>query len=342
VNFPKGSVWQTCRDHALNSIVDNSSFTPHNPLTLSSWRQRGSFSVVAATAKSFTLECATADIGSAIVGDTEHLLNHIAEHRALIHDSIKTDRWNSPAWLLVTIYYWGLFAALAWTRLLGKGVVYLDQTAVRDLRTLARNAMQSPHSGTFQLKMGRDLSATNREVVLDKMGSSHFHACTWSQVIRDAQWRFDHYATEETNKLEFSLFKCLAFSDRAGKDSWPSELRNRINYRPGFAYTQVNKKPALDLIQFIRKTPFHSMEAVADIYELELRRIAATSSIDNSPSNYSRIMFLKTIVLTSLVEELFSEVVERRKLDARGSNKRHSFYKERGMRKVDNVWPIDH
>jgi hypothetical protein len=227
VSFPKGAVWQTCRDATLDSIAVNSSFTAQNPVTLSSWRDRGSFSVVAVDSKRFILECASAEIGSAIVGDIEHLLNHIAEHRALVHELVRKDLWTSPAWLLVTIYYWGLFAALTWTRLLGKGIIYLDSGAVRSLKTLAPNAGNAPHGGTFQFQMGSELSATNREVTLKKLGSSHFHECIWTHVICDAKWRFDNHANEETSRMEARLFKCLSWSDRKATNSWPSELRNR-------------------------------------------------------------------------------------------------------------------
>jgi hypothetical protein len=53
-------------------------------------------------------------------------------------------------------------------------------------------------------------------------------------------------------------------------------------------------------------------------------------------------MFLKTVLLTSLAEELFAEVVERRKLDPRWSKRRLEFYKERGMEKEHTVWPFGH
>ena len=342
MNFPKGAVWQSCRNHALISITDDSSFSPHNPLTLTSWRQTGSFSVVTASPKGFTLECSAAEIGSAILGDIEYLFNHVAEHRTLVHDSIKRNQWNSPAWLLVTIYYWGLFAALIWTRLLGKSVIYLDRQSIRDLRTLAKTTNGSPAGGgTYRLEIGKDLSSTSREVILGKLPAAHFHECAWQQIIRDAKDRFDQYANEETDKTEFRMFKCLAFSDHTSTDAWPSELRNAVNYRPGFAYTQVIKTPGLDLIQFIKSHHFESVEDVVDTYELELGKITSTSRIGTTPSNYSRIMFLKAIILTSLCEELFAEVLGIRRLDPRWSNKRVSFYKERGVQQEGKIWPLE-
>ncbi len=342
MNFPKGTVWQSCRDHALISIADDSSFSPQNPLTLTNWRQRGSFSVVTASSKGFTLECSAADIGSAILGDIEYLFNHVAEHRALVHASIKGNQWNSPAWFFVTIYYWGLFAALIWTRLLGKGVIYLDRQSIRDLRDLASVTNASPAGGgTYRIGIGKDLSATSREVMLEKLPAAHFHECAWQQIIRDAKDRFDQYANEDTDRTEFRMFRCLAFSGHTSTDAWPSELRNAVNYRPGFAYTQVIKAPGLDLIQFIRNHPFRSIEDVVDIYELELKKITSASRIATAPSNYSRVMFLKAIILTSLCEELFAEVLQIRRLDPRWSNKRTSFYKERGIQQEGKVWPIE-
>lgn len=342
MNFPKGAVWQSCREHALISITDASSFSPHNPLTLTNWRQRGSFSVVTASSKGFTLHCSAAEIGSAMLGDIEYLFNHIAEHRALVHDVIKGTQWNSPAWLLVTIYYWGLFAALIWTRLLGKGIIYLDRQSVRDLRTLASTTSGSPSGGgTYRIGIGEDLSATSREVMLEKLAASHFHECAWQQIIRDAKCRFDQYADEDTDKTEFRMFRCLAFPGHATTDAWPSELRNAVNYRPGFAYTQVIKAPGLDLIQFIRNHPFRSVEDVVDTYELELNKITSVSSIATTPSSYSKVMFLKATILTSLCEELFAEVLQIRRLDPRWSNKRASFYKERGIQREGKVWPIE-
>lgn len=342
MSFPKGAVWQSCRSHALTSIADGSSFSPQNPFTLTSWRQRGSFSVVTASPKGFALECSAAEIGSALLGDIEYLFNHVAEHRALVHNSIKNSQWNSPAWLLVTIYYWGLFAALIWTRLLGKGVIYLDRQSIKELRTLAIHTKGSPSGGgTYRLRTGNDISATTREAILEKLPAAHFHECAWQQIIRDAKDRFDQYASEDTDKAEFKMFKCLAFSDPTSTDAWPSDLRNAVNYRPGFAYTQAIKTPGLDLVHFIKSHSFKSIDDVIDTYALELRKITSTSRIGTTPSNYSRVMFLKTVILTSLCEELFAEVLGIRRLDLRWSNKRASFYKERGVQQEGKMWPIE-
>jgi hypothetical protein len=146
----------------------------------------------------------------------------------------------------------------------------------------------------------------------------------------------------QTRKLTKLSSECLsALRFQTSTDVWPSELRNAVNYRPGFAYTQVIKTPGLDLIQFIKSHHFESVEDVIDTYELELGKITSTSRIGTTPSNYSRIMFLKAIILTSLCEELFAEVLGIRKLDSRWSNKRVSFYKERGVQQEGKTWPLE-
>jgi hypothetical protein len=55
------------------------------------------------------------------------------------------------AWLAVTTYYWGFFAAIAFSRLLGRTTWFLDRPTVTNFQTLAPSPGLGPGAGAYRM-----------------------------------------------------------------------------------------------------------------------------------------------------------------------------------------------
>lgn len=340
MKIPKGRVWQDCRYGALQGIPSGSFCPLKDPITLYNWRARGSYHIISITPKKFTFESAAADVGSAVLGDIESLFNHLAEHRALVYHAVHTSNWYSPSWLLVTIYYWGLFAALIWSRLLGKGVLYLGSEAIRDLKMLHGGNHEKISPGSYHLEIDKSISATSISFALVKLKENNFHECVWKHIFKDAKRKFDELADEEADQDEYRIYKSLTFLDTLGNRAWPSELRNLVNYRSGFSYNALKNQPAFPLVNKIKRYTFDSCDSLITELELAIGQISSTSNVAFHPSIYCNILFLQTVLLTVLCEELYGEILERHKLDSRWGLRRKNFYEDLGLIRQDCIWPV--
>ena len=125
--IPRGAVWQYLRQAALSTVPEGVVIKPNKPISLAIWQAHGFYRVLKSERHGFDLEVPTADIGSALLTDVEHLLDAATEHQVCIWRHVNANHWLSPAWLAVTFYYWAFFLVLALTRLLGKSTVYIGR-----------------------------------------------------------------------------------------------------------------------------------------------------------------------------------------------------------------------
>ena len=116
---PQGGIWQELRSSALDTIAPRTPITPKHGYSLSQWLGSGYYLCSAAGQSAIALEASTNDIGAALLGDAEYFLDQAAEHKATALSLIRATDWTSPSWLLVTVYYWAYFSALALSRLTG-------------------------------------------------------------------------------------------------------------------------------------------------------------------------------------------------------------------------------
>lgn len=340
ISIPKGVVWQDSRQQALRAIPSGSIFSFNDPITLYEWRKKGSFRVINLSKKGFTIECAAVDVGSAILGDVESLFNHLAEHRVCVYQAVKQNNWFSPSWLLVTIYYWGLFSTLILSRLLGKSVLFLDGKTIKDFKVLLGNSDGKINPGTYCLEIGESVSANSNYFHLVKLKENNFHECVWKQFYLDSKTKFDVFANEDTDQYEYRMYKCLAFLDSSDHWAWASELRNIVNYRSGFSYNALRNQPVLPLVKYIKNYSLNSLDSLISEYELTIGETGGGKNVASHPFIYSKLLFLKTMLVTRLCEEIYQEILDRHKLDARWELRRKKFYKDLELNQGQSIWPF--
>ena len=108
-----GAFWQDLRQRALgaiprgqhrSTIALRSAFVSGRPGARTPLRL--------SLAKRFELAAFTIEIGGALLAEGEYYLDHAAEHQVVVMNQIRANAWTSPAWQLVTIYYWGLLCGV--------------------------------------------------------------------------------------------------------------------------------------------------------------------------------------------------------------------------------------
>jgi hypothetical protein len=221
--IPKGVAWQHVRSMALDAVPAGTRIYHTNAMPFHEWLKRGAFSVASCTKTSVILESAGAEIGMALLSDAEFFADHAAEHSVHVHNAVVSDDWSSPAWNVVTVYYWSFFSVLALTRMVGHSAVFLDRPALTDLRTLA-DATEQPGAGALYMETGPYTSATLRSVSL-RPSKVQLHDAVWRAAYRLTSLAVSS-SDPQTNALEHHFWSVLKRpADSFGPD-WPSKLRN--------------------------------------------------------------------------------------------------------------------
>jgi len=331
--IPQGTGWQYLRALSLDTIPVGTSVFHTRATPLHDWRIKGTFQVNTCSKKLITIETAGIEIGSTLLADVEYLLDHAAEHQAAIHDSLTIANWYSPAWTLVTTYYWSFFSALALSRLVGRSVWFLDRAALIQLEGLSGSGSHPP-PGAMYLNVGGFVSATNREVTLEP-SRTKFHEAAWLAVHKLISDVFAH-ADEASNPLEYRLWWSLKRAGERLGTAWPSVVRNKVNYRPGWGYREV-RRDRVDTMKKMRQSSPLTFAALAE--DLENQVIAIRANIESLGAE-SQLLGSFTLALSALVKALHEETVTRQNGDQRWGRLRNAFYDDRCSTGDNPTWPF--
>ena len=276
---------------------------------LNKWRNDGAYSVEASTNRSFTLKVSTREFGAALFSDAQHLLNHVAEQRSHLLCAVAKNE-HSPSWNLVTLYYQALFAAMAFTRAANSSIQYMDQSA---LRRCLGNSTPAPGAGVFSLLGRIDPATSTATVIFNKTRQSHFHDAVWvtvcntmdslvSKIMPRTMMR--NATPEEIEALRIAkIFKGLPYADPL---TWPSVLRNGINYRPGFSYRSVVRHNFIKVGSRIRRPPFKTLSEVLEFGESAKAKLSGTLSPFEEPNYCVDLLVSYAVLLERITEEAFA------------------------------------
>ena len=142
-----------------------------------------------------------------------------------------------------------------------------------------------PVGGAFEVIAQVDATSMVSYVKFTKCKSSHFHEAVWKAVhsrsgalLKEIQnWSLSRKATSEElvaiRGLE--LFRGLSFKEPL---VWASNLRNGINYRPGFSYRSVVRNNFLKTASRLAKPSLKNVDAVVGYGERA--KLALRGAID--------------------------------------------------------------
>ena len=330
----------------MNAIPEYSfSYAAAPNFFLNNWRTVGRFTPTTNSSnKHVELSAHPYELGAAIFNDAHALMNQATEQRATLYRLLQADGDPSPSWTLVTVYYWGLFTALAWSRLVGASVVYLDKPA---LIPLFQGSGSQGKGGAYSVKPGEIVGTSQRKVFLKKCAHSHFHEAVWSFLSSDM---YERYASldkaEKTTDMEVELekriFLCLAHDHFKEAHVWPSLLRNAVNYRPGFSYTEVSGLGFLDICSYMREFRYKSISEIVLAYEeIDKKLRALGSSLDPVElyAEASKLLLLKTILLSELCESILDTFPSNEGAGMARSS-RSKYFLSLDIQNISALWPI--
>jgi hypothetical protein len=335
--IPKGIGWQSLRSLALDAVPRGSSAYHVTSMPLNQWRRHGAFTVTSCTKAEILIEASGVEIGTALLSDTEHLLDHAAEHQVQLYQLVVGNSWHSPAWAVVTTYYWAFFSVLGITRLCGRSAWFLDKSALTELRKLG-GSLVHPGGGALYFSVDRYLSETVRTMTL-RPSKRQFHDAVWTCIKRIIGEVFAA-CDEETNSLEYRLWNALEKSaNRFGPD-WPSKLRNAVNYIPGCGYREVISRSEIDVVRHMRQRTPTTIEALIGHLEDALVEISPNGCPEHDIKLFSRLLALVAIVLARIAHSLQDEILDRQGGDQRWRTLRTRFFNQRCANLDSTVWPL--
>lgn len=315
----------------IDVIPEYTTIEPFRDNNLNEWRAHGSYSVKSSDKKSFVLNVNHREFASILYADAQHLLNHASEQRAFLLGYNPGINEASPSWGFVTLYYFAIFIAMAWTRAANNTVIYLDKDAVLEF---CKGQPSVPPAGAYSVIFHLDPATGAGEVEFKKTNHNHFHEAVWVAAIKItedvAKW-ITHLSSarkptddEVLSLRAMQLFHGLRFCDPY---IWPSKLRNAINYRPGYSYRSVIKHNFLTMRSKLLKPSFSSMEELIDFGEQMKTSLASEKSPINLPNEATDFLLTQALILEKFTDEAFQEICSLRDIKTSTLTLRNQFNK---------------
>lgn len=337
MSLPQGAFWQRLRQQSLDAVPIGTRVDFRAPATLASWQSRGAYSISSTSGTKFDLVVQTEDFGSALLSDCAFHLDHALEHQASLRKVLETSTWVSPAWQVVTFYYWSYFSAMALSRLLGRSVWFITADLARQFNTLAPAGVAALSKGTYEFVCAAHVSAGFREVRLAKR-TRRVHEQLWSTTFGTLENIFNTLAKGAMRSDEERLFSAIISSAKILGDDWPSALRNIVNYRPGFAYTAPRYLPSLEALGHL-SIKGHTIEDRVSQLEDGNLKMKTDPRIEVNPKVVVRMLVDLTVLINRVAHSLHDEIVDREGMDRRWLNSKRRFELQQGIGVNGANWP---
>lgn len=337
MTLPQGALWQRIRQRALDAIPVGARVDFRTPLTLGNWQAQGAYSISSSSASRFTVVAQSADFGSALLSDAAYHLDHALEHQTSLMHGLRIGAWSSPAWQVVTFYYWAYFAAMAFSRLLGHTVWFVTGGVARQFATLSPGGSAFPTQGTYEVICGTALGAGVREVQLLKR-SRRLHEQLWKTTFGLIETVLGEVDVAQAAQEEIRLFRAILATAQVLGDDWPSALRNVVNYRPGFAYTAPRFHATIDSFAYL-SSQTQTIDGVVDRLENNNLAMRSELSVEAQPKTAAKMLVDMTLLLNRIAHALHDEVVDRGGIDRRWLNSKRRFAHQQGVLTSGVPWP---
>lgn len=298
--------------HLLHVVPEFTIVEPFRDRNLGIWRTQGSHSLISSSSKSFFLAVNHREYAATLIAEIEHLLNHANEHRAHLLNAQSSAREASPSWLFVSLYYFSLFIAMAWTRATNGAILYLDKEAIREY---CGSVTPTPGGGAYKASLKINASTGAAELEMKKCGVSHFHEAVWIEVCAEAasavKWIESFSAARKPTADEMLSLRGLRLFGGVGFDDpivWPSKLRNAINYRPGFSYRTIVSNNFLRIRSRLGQAPFVSMESLLDYGERAKLAVKGVRNPLDVANDAVDLLIAESLVLEVFIEDCLANL----------------------------------
>lgn len=226
------------------------------------------------------------------------------------------------------------------TRLIGNASVFLRTEDIMSLQNVAIiNTLPKPFgTGSFRIQCGPRLSANDRQVDIIK-DSTRVHDDLWRLFFRICGNYVSKHPNGSSSVLETRIYNCLVRSSSILGADWPSSLRNTVNYRPGFAYDTIRRGGKLESLRYMIEIESSDVSAVIDRFEQNLSILRTPEDIIYQTRVVCRLLTDLTLLMYSITNELFIELIDRNGLDKRWNENRMRFLEQEGLKNNGRFWP---
>ncbi|WP_156526505.1 hypothetical protein [Cupriavidus gilardii] len=338
MTLPHGALWQRMRQRALETIPPGSFLDFRSPSTLAAWQAQGTYTISSTSSSKFTIAAAPPDVGGALIADAAFHLDHALEQQVSLMKGLADHGWSSPAWQVVTFYYWSYFCAMALSRMLGHTVWFVTASVARQFADLATTHSARVTQGTYELSCGEFLSAGIREFNLVKR-QRRLHEQLWTTTFDLFRSLHQDLRDEIISPQEERLFLAISNTANVLGNEWPSALRNAVNYRPGFAYTAPRFKKSVDSFSYLL-TQEQSIDRIVDRLENNTIAISNDPHIEAQPRVAAKMLADVTILISRIAQALHDEIIDRNDIDRRWLASKRRFAKQHNINLSGGSWRL--
>jgi hypothetical protein len=132
---------------------------------------------------------------------------------------------------------------------------------------------------------------------------------------------------KKPSSLEARLHVSLIRAANVLRDSWPSDLRNAVNYTTKFGYGAVRGEHTVGMHNAVRVDPPSTVSEMIDRLEGNAASLVPNLSITDQLPIATRTLIDTTFAMEILLRELLDEITQRRDIDRRWTNTRVKFAK---------------
>ena len=324
--IPEGPIYRQLRTQVLTAMPEGVKVDFRTPMPLRDWLSKGIYSVRSCDNSQVVLSASPLDLGSTLLTDIEFLVDHCFEHLNEIKcfDGEKLPR--SDAWQVVTVYYFAFFVAQALLRILGRSVVFLDRDLLNSFSKQLSSGSKSPAPSSFVLEKISDISATQSEYRLKRLTKKP-HEATWKELFACIS-ELSQNTTLASDPTEAQFYdslttKCLFkyYTDY----QWPSTIRTKANYQPGFAYKLMSGKEIAMSRTAIGDWVCSNSRELQSRLDATIRMCSGKGGAEFS--GHFHLLYDISQCLFLLLRKLYFEVIRRRGADKRSEERRKKFAK---------------
>lgn len=337
--LPQATIWQKLRTNALDAIQQGAISSYSNPPTLESWLRTGTYTVSATSAKEYILIAAPTEIGSVFLSEAILNADRALEHSISLRNQLACKRWSSPAWTAVTFYYWTYHLAVALTRLLGKTSWWVTEEIADQLHLLAGIGGKKSGAGPYTVECGTILSATAREFRIKRSNQTRSHDAIWNVWHTRLREYTKPVINVKSTNPETRFYVALVAAANVLGDTWPSDLRNAVNYTHAAGYGAVRKKSPSALYPAISADPPTTFDEMVSRLEGNAALLLRGAPISEQVANASKVLVDFTVAMDVLFKFLLEDVMQRRHIDRRWVNRREDFSRIHAERFTVKPWP---
>lgn len=323
--IPQGPIYASLRQQVLDAFPDDGAYSSLASFRMSEWFRKAAYTVTSTGNKTFHVQTNIVDLARVHLFEIELLLNHCVEHLAEMECFQRAHKYRSEAWQVVTIYYFGFFAAQALLRMLGTPIVFIKKDDLKTVKELSPLGI-APGAGTYQITKIPTVFAATAEYNFSRI-EERVHDATWICLLKALE-KQRKTSFPSPNAQEIMLYDSLSTHVMFRKYTdyrWPSLIRTKANYEPGYAYQAASHANVCQCSKTIIRWNDPKKRGIVGLLN------AAANECSSRKDDFSRdvqLMHDVSRTIFVLLKTLYLDLQNRRKMDKRPEQKRVTLLKD--------------